>query len=130
MKSRAGRSGHLLLEGMTFFGHHGHLPAERELGARIQVDLGVETDTGKSGATDRLADTVDYVRVHDLVKGIVEGRRFALLEALAEAIAGAVLALPGVRSVRVKVAKRPPLDSDFQRFAVEIERAGRRPRAR
>jgi dihydroneopterin aldolase len=73
---------------------------------------------------------VDYVRVHDLVKGIVEGRRFALLEALAEAIAGAVLALPGVESVRVKVAKRPPLDSDFQRFAVEIERAGRRPRAR
>ena len=37
----------LLLEGMTFFGRHGVLPAERELGARFRVDVHPAWQVGK-----------------------------------------------------------------------------------
>lgn len=112
----------LLLQGMVFFGHHGHLAAERKLGSRITVDLRVQTRVDAAARTDRLDRTVDYVRVHAVVKGVVEGRRFALLETLADAIARAVLRLAGVEGVTVRVAKHPPLPEHFETFAVEIER--------
>jgi dihydroneopterin aldolase len=112
----------LLLQGMVFFGHHGHLVAERKLGGKITVDLRVQTSVDAAAKTDRLDRTVDYVRVHAVVKGVVEGRRFALLETLADAIARAVLRLPGVEGVTVRVGKHPPLPEHFETFAVEIER--------
>jgi len=119
----------LILEGMVFFGHHGNLAAERRLGGEVFVDLRVRMAIAEAARTDRLSGTLDYLRVHDLVKGIVERRRFALLETLAEKIAQGVLKLPGVESVRVRVGKHPRLPGRFETFAVEIERAtGRRRR--
>ncbi len=112
----------LRLEGMVFFGHHGHLAVERRLGGEVTVDLRVQTSIDAAARTDRLDRTVDYVQIHAVVKAIVEGRRFALLETLADAIARAVLRLPGVDGVTVRVGKHPPLPELFKTFAVEIER--------
>ncbi len=120
----------LILEGMTFFGHHGHLAAERRLGGEVFVDLRVRTRIAAAAQSDRLNKAIDYVGVHDLIKGIAERRRFALLETLAETIAQAVLKLPDVESVRVRVGKHPPLPGRFGIFAVEIERAAARRRTR
>jgi 7,8-dihydroneopterin aldolase/epimerase/oxygenase len=96
----------ILLEGMTFFGRHGTLQAERELGQRFVVDLALECDLQPAGQTDELAMTVDYSEVHRQVRSIVEGPPCNLIEAVAERIASAVLENhPLVESVRVKVAK-------------------------
>src|SRR2546422_916487 len=74
----------LLLEGMTFFGRHGALPAERELGARFSVDVVLEADLADAGRSDRLEDTVDYVRAYAVVQEVVEGEPCRLLEAVAD----------------------------------------------
>jgi dihydroneopterin aldolase len=112
----------LLLEGLQFFGHHGDVEAERALGGRVDVDVEIRADLSVAGRSDDLSDTVDYVRCYDAVRHVVETRQHNLLETVAEGIAVALLADERIESVRVRVAKQPPIAGVFQRFAVVIER--------
>jgi len=96
----------ILLEGMTFHGRHGTLPAERELGQPFVVDVELRLDLRPAGSSDDLTKTVDYSEVHRLTRGIVEGDPVSLVETLAERISAAVLEnYPIVEAVRVRVAK-------------------------
>ena len=96
----------ILLEGMVFFGRHGTLSAERELGQRFVVDLELRCDLRAAGMSDDLTKTVDYSEVYRLAREIVEGPPVGLTETVAERIAAAVLGrYPQVEAVRVKVAK-------------------------
>jgi dihydroneopterin aldolase len=115
-------SDRLLLEGLQFFGHHGDVEAERALGGRVDVDVEIRTDLRGAGQSDDLHDTVDYVRCYEAVRHVVETRQHNLLETVAEEIATELLIDERVTSVRVRVAKQPPLAGIFNRFAVVIER--------
>ncbi|QYJ15636.1 Dihydroneopterin aldolase [Rubrobacter xylanophilus DSM 9941] len=96
----------ILLEGMTFFGRHGTLQAERELGQPFVVDVEMSLDLRPAGLSDDLSKTVDYSEVHRLVRRIVEGEPVNLTETVAERIAAKVLEdHPTVEAVRVKVSK-------------------------
>ncbi len=96
----------ILLEGMVFFGRHGTLSAERELGQRFVVDLELRCDLRAAGMSDDLTKTVDYSEVYRLAREIVEGPPVGLTETVAERIAALVLGrYPQVEAVRVKVAK-------------------------
>ena len=113
----------LLLQGMEFYGYHGDIEAERALGGRYSVDVELRADLRAAGRSDSLDDTIDYVRCFQVVRDLVENRQYRLLEAMAEAIAQALLREHGAaRSVRVRVAKQPPVRGTFERFAVEVER--------
>ncbi len=111
------------MEGMTFFGRHGVFPAERELGARFTVDVELEADLGRAGASDRLDDTVNYAHAYELVREVVEGDPCHLLEAVAQRIADRLLGLPRVERATVRVHKRPPLEGEFRSFGVELVRS-------
>lgn len=115
----------ILLEGMIFHGHHGTLPAERELGQPFVVDVELRLDLRPAGLSDDLAKTVDYGEVHRLAKQIVEGEPAGLTETVAERIANATLEeYPLVDVVRVKV-KKPNVrlgDTVLAGSAVEILR--------
>ena len=114
----------LLLEGMEFFGYHGDVDAERALGGRYRVDVALRLDLRPAGRSDSLDDTVDYVRGYQLVREVVEERQYRLLEALAQGVADALLALDRrVTGIEVRVAKQPPLRGGFDRFAVVIQRS-------
>ncbi len=63
----------ILLEGMIFYGRHGTLPAERELGQRFIVDIELRCDLRPAGLSDDLAKTVDYGEVHRQAREIAEG---------------------------------------------------------
>jgi dihydroneopterin aldolase len=96
----------ILLEGMVFHGHHGTLPAERELGQPFVVDLDLRLDLRPAGLSDDLTHTVDYGEVHRRARAIVEGAPVNLTETVAERIATAILKdHPSVEAIRVKVAK-------------------------
>jgi dihydroneopterin aldolase len=112
----------LLLEGMTFFGRHGVLAAERELGARFSVDVDLSADLRLAGRSDRLEDTVDYSRVYEVVREVVEGEPCNLLETVAERIAGRLVAMGRVQRATVLVRKRPPLEGEFRAFGAEVTR--------
>lgn len=124
MADRSPHSDRIILEGMQFYGFHGANPEERTLGQPYQVDLAVELDLRKPGASDCLEDTVSYTRLYRVVQGVMEGEPRNLLEATAQAIADRVLAELPVRAVQVRVKKpRPPIrGSVVEHVAVEIYR--------
>jgi dUTP pyrophosphatase len=94
------------LHGLTFYGYHGAYAEEQKLGQRFVVDLDLGVDLQAAGRTDDLGRTVDYGKVVEAVRDIVEGPPFRLIEALAEALAAAILqAHPPVLTVAVRVAK-------------------------
>jgi dihydroneopterin aldolase len=113
--------GKLLLSGLTAFGYHGNNPAERKLGQSFTADLEVTLDTARAAASDHLSDTVSYPLIEKTARAVLEGKPANLLETVAERIATAILAFPGVQRVTVRVSKRPPLPN-LSTFAVEITR--------
>jgi 7,8-dihydroneopterin aldolase/epimerase/oxygenase len=110
---------------MVFYGRHGTLAAERELGQPFIVDVELHLDLRPAGLSDDLAQTVDYGEVHKQVKEIVEGPPVNLTETVAERIAATVLEEhPPVEAIRVKVAK-PHVrlgDTVLEGSAIEILR--------
>jgi dihydroneopterin aldolase len=116
----------LVLRGMRFSGRHGVHPEEKERAQPFEVDLILHADLTTASASDDLSDTTDYGPLFELVRGIVEGRSFDLIEALAGAIADAALAETEpalVGSVEVNVRKpKAPLAGEFETVEVTIVR--------
>ena len=110
------------LYGLELHGHHGVEEEERERGQRFHFDVWL--DPGDTAArTDRLEDAVDYREVLDTVRAVSDARRYALLEALAAAVADALVERFPISRVRVRVRKpdvrlRAPVDYS----AVSVER--------
>ena len=112
------------LRGLRVLGTHGVLPEERTRAQPFEVDLDVELDLARAGASDDLADTLDYGAVTDVVARLVATDSFRLLEALAGRIAEAVLSDPRVAAVTVAVRKlRPPVAADLGSAGVRVTRA-------
>lgn len=95
----------ILLSGLVFFGKHGCLAAEKELGQNFTVDIELECDLQRSSETDDLNDTVDYVAIYNAAKEIVEGEPVKLLETLAQRIADFALQDEKVVSAWVRIKK-------------------------
>lgn len=113
----------IYLEGMDFYGYHGVLPAEQQIGQRFLVDLTLKTDLRPAGRSDDLNQTVNYAEVYNLVRAVVEQERYALIEALAERIADIVLEKFQVQQVKVRVHKpQAPIPGVIRNVAVEIMR--------
>ncbi|MBM7543178.1 dihydroneopterin aldolase [Amphibacillus cookii] len=114
----------ILLNGLAFYGYHGAIKAENELGQRFIVDLELETDLRKAGETDDLAYTIHYGEVYQMTKEVVEGQAYALIETVAETIASKLLDnYPQLLACRVKLIKPdPPIHGHYQSVAVEIYR--------
>lgn len=115
----------LRLRNMTFHACHGLLPEEARLGQRFEVDVELRLDLRAAGEGDDPDLTVDYTAVYDLVAQVVKGgKRYGLVEALAEALARTLgQRFPALRSARVVVRKpNPPVDGHFDGLEVEIER--------
>jgi dihydroneopterin aldolase len=70
---------------LRVFGRHGVHEEERARGQDFLFD--VELDVGERGTSDRLREAVDYVEVARAVEEVSDGTQFALLEALASAVA-------------------------------------------
>lgn len=89
----------------------------------FELDLDLVTDLRPASRSDQLADTVDYGAVLQRVAAVVGQESYALLEALAEAIAGVVLSDSRVEEVTVTLRKlRPPIPLDLESVGVRITR--------
>ncbi len=114
----------IVVSGMRFEGHHGATEEERELPQLIELDVELFLDLAVAGMTDELAATVDYGPVIELCRDLVERRSFRLLEAIAEAVAKAVLRGTAAEGVVVRVRKPAvPVDADLDHAGVEIRRS-------
>jgi dihydroneopterin aldolase len=117
----------LSLRGMRFDGRHGVLADEKVHPQPFEVDLVLHADLEAAAVSDDLGDTVDYAGLFDLVGTIVTGPSFDLIEALAGAIARAVLAATDpsvVGTVEVHVRKpQAPLSGELDTVEAVIVRS-------
>jgi dihydroneopterin aldolase len=76
--------------------------------------------------TDRLEDAVDYRLVAEIVREVSDSKAFTLLEALAQAVAEALLERFPVRRARVRVRKRKlALPVEYSAATAELARDDR-----
>jgi dihydroneopterin aldolase len=96
----------LCLEGIELLCTIGVTERERHSKQRIVVNLQLGVDFRDVGASDAIADTVDYRSVARRVIELAEKSSFQLVEALATHLSRAILAeFPKVRQARVEVWK-------------------------
>ena len=112
------------LRGLRVVGICGALPEERDRAQPLEIDLDVEADLSLAGASDVLADTIDYGALCDAVATVVASGEPQLLEHLAQSIASAVLAVDArATAVTVSVRKlRPPVPHALATSGVRIRR--------
>jgi dihydroneopterin aldolase len=115
----------ILVAGLREMGVHGVLPQEQEREQPFGVELELLVDLATAGATDDLADTVDYGAICEAVRLIVASEHHQLLERLAERISEVCRTDPRVQGVVVEVRKlEPPVDAQLDYVGVRIERWG------
>lgn len=116
----------IVLKGMEFYGYHGVMEQEQQLGQKFVVDVELELDLQEAGTSDNLAATVSYADVYEVVNRVLTGPPRQLLEAVAEDVAIGVLSYSRVKLVRVRLKKpQAPIAGHFNYMAVEIERGVR-----
>lgn len=118
-------SDRILVTRIAVFAYHGLLAEEARLGQRFYISLDCRLDLAPAGRSDDVTRTVSYADLTEIVTRIATERRFALIEALAEAIAGEILDQHApITEVRVRVDKpSAPVPAVIEGVAIEIVRA-------
>ncbi|MCX5479670.1 dihydroneopterin aldolase [Kaistia geumhonensis] len=117
----------ILISDLRFFAFHGLLPEEEVLGQRFRIDLSCEVDLREAGISDDMSKSVHYGQLIAAVERVVTGRRFGLIEALAEAIATEIFdTFSRVEAVALTVTKpEAPVQVATGTVAISIERRRR-----
>ncbi|CAA2144598.1 MULTISPECIES: dihydroneopterin aldolase [Methylobacterium] len=115
----------ILVERIAVFAYHGLLEEEARIGQRFYISLDCRIDLRPAGLSDDMAKTVSYADLTEIVVRIATTRRFALIEALAEAIAAEILErFEGVDSIVVRVDKpSAPVPAVIDGVAISILRS-------
>jgi dihydroneopterin aldolase len=98
----------VFVRGLEFEGNHGYSAAERRGTRRFRVNLSLELALGAAAASDRIADTVDYFKVSEIVVALGTKSTFRLLEALAGAMAAKIQELYPRAAVAIELEKLAP----------------------
>jgi len=113
--------GRVFISDLVVRGIIGVNESERRVPQAIVINLELFTDLSRPGASDDIADCIDYQRMAEKVAAHAETARRFTVEALAVDIARIGLAEPGVERVLVRVEK-PGAVSSCRSVGVEIER--------
>ncbi|HEY1557380.1 MAG TPA: dihydroneopterin aldolase [Kofleriaceae bacterium] len=98
----------VFVRGLEFEGNHGYSAAERRGTRRFRVHLVLELPLAAAAASDRIADTVDYWKVSEIVVALGTKSTFRLLEALAGAMAAKIQELYPHAAVSIELEKLAP----------------------
>jgi dihydroneopterin aldolase len=113
----------IVLANMRFQGRHGYYEHELVTAQPFEVDVELVLDLQPAAIDDDLEKTIDYGKVFEAVRQIVESTSYRLLEALAEAISHELLADFDVNEVAIRVRKpKVQLSGPLDYAGVEIRR--------
>lgn len=111
------------IEGIELRGRCGVSAEERAVGQVLVVDVRLEPTSCPGAESDELAETVDYGHIVDVVRGIVAGSEFRLIERLASVIADTLWDESDLAFLEVAVTKpAPPVSIPVQAARVEVVR--------
>jgi 7,8-dihydroneopterin aldolase/epimerase/oxygenase len=120
-------SDNVFINGLVLHAYHGVMPHEAKVGQPFILDLVLDIDLAAAAESDKLADTVSYDAVVNVVNRTFTGKRYRLVEAAAGAVADAVLQdFPPIQSLRITVRKpHAPVAAVFTDVGVTLVRARR-----
>src|SRR6478609_5320310 len=98
----------VFVRGLEFEGNHGYTAAERRGTRRFRVNVTLELPLGAAAASDKIADTVDYWKVSEIVIALGTKSTFKLLEALAGAMGNKIQELYPGAAVAIELEKLAP----------------------
>ena len=108
---------------MRLHGRHGYFDHELLAPQPFEVDVELVLNLQPAGVDDDLELSIDYGKVYEVVRQIVESTSFRLLEALAEAISHELMADFAIDEVCVRVRKpEVRLSGPLDYAGVEIRR--------
>ena len=116
------KSDAIRIRNAVFYAYHGVASDEQNLGGKFEIDIDLRADLSAAFESDDLKRTVDYEAVYGMIHDVVTSRKYFLLEALANTIAGGILrAWPVVDAVTVRVRKpHPPVKGVVDYVEVEV----------
>ena len=116
------------IDRIKIFAHHGVLASEKEQGQYFYVSILLRVNLKRVGASDNIADTVNYAEVTEMAEKIFTDSTYDTIEAAADSITAAILSnYDKVDCVTVKVSKPDaPIDADFEDVSVELTRSRHR----
>lgn len=95
---------------------------ERVQAQSVFLDLEIDYDFAPAAASDAIPDAVDYDSIVAMVTRLVQERRFQLIEAMAEAVAGLLIqTVPVIEAVRLEIRKPAAVPAAANSF-VRVER--------
>lgn len=117
----------VFVNGLVLHAYHGVMPHEGKVGQSFILDLVLDIDLVNAAKSDKLADTVSYDAVVNVVSRTFTGKRYRLVEAAAGAVADAVLQnFPRIDRVRISVRKpHAPVAAVFTDVGVTLTRSRR-----
>lgn len=117
----------VFINGLVLHAYHGVMPHEGKVGQSFILDLVLDIDLAAAAKSDKLADTVSYDAVTNVVSRTFTGKRYRLVEAAAGVVADAVLQnFPPIRSIRITVRKpHAPVAAVFTDVGVTLVRTRR-----
>ncbi|MCK4956631.1 MAG: dihydroneopterin aldolase [Candidatus Cloacimonetes bacterium] len=112
------------LKELIFYGFHGVAPEERKLGQRFVVNFTFETKQEHDKDIATLSDTIDYTKVYEIIRHIIEEHTFHLLENCANMILNDVMTgFPKIIFANVKIKKPSvPIKGTLEAVELEMER--------
>jgi 7,8-dihydroneopterin aldolase/epimerase/oxygenase len=106
----------------SFYGYHGVMSEEQNVGGKFEADVDLYTDFSKAAATDSLKETTSYHEVYKVLYRLALEEKHYLIETLAVKVADALLrGFPKVQKVAVRIRKNnPPLGGVTDGVEVEV----------
>ena len=99
----------IALARIEFDGRHGATAVERRATRKFEVDVELDVEVVAAEHSDKLADTVDYSKVAEVIVGIGVGEPHHLLESLARRMVDNLRGrFPAVKRVRLELRKLNP----------------------
>lgn len=117
------RADRIAITGVSAIGHHGVFDREKRDGQPFIVDAVLYTDVRPAALNDELAKTANYAEVAELIKAMITGEIFDLIETLAERTAQRVLEDFAIDAVEITVHKpKAPIQVPFGDVSITVYR--------
>lgn len=113
----------LVIEGITFHGHCGVTPEERQTLQPLLADIELDCDHQEAIAQDDIRKTVDYASVTNTIVEFGSTQEFALIETFAEQLTHMLLLQYPISRISIWLRKtRPPLSNIAGSVGVRLTR--------
>ena len=111
----------IALEGMQFHAYVGWYEEEKVLGNEMTIDLYLDVNLNQT-TKDSLPETLDYERVFETVKQVMEAKMHLMETVCQQIITSVALLSKSIEKIKVRVCKlNPPITGRLQRVFVEEE---------